>query len=45
MAIFEGFNPDSSFLINELIMFLQALSEAKKLLLKKVIKIAKIMLD
>jgi len=44
MAISEGFNPDSSFLINELIKFLQALPEAKKLLIKEVVKIAKIML-
>ena len=44
MAISEGFNPDSSFSINELIKFLQALPEAKKLLIKEVVKIAKIML-
>ena len=44
MAISEGFNPDSSFSINELIKFLQALPEAKKLLIKEVIKIAKIIL-
>jgi len=44
MAISEGFNPDSSFSINELIKFLQALPEAKQLLIKEVVKIAKIML-
>ena len=44
MAISEDFNPDSSFRINELIKFLQALPEAKKLLIKEVVKIAKIML-
>ena len=44
MAMSEGFNPDSSFAIKELIKFLQALPEAKKLLIKEVAKIAKIML-
>ena len=44
MAISEGFNPDSSFSINELIKLLQALPEAKQLLIKEVVKIAKIML-
>ena len=44
MATSKDFNPDSSFRINKLIKFLQALPEAKKLLIKEVVKIAKIML-